>query len=69
MLRWIVGIYENIVKVNDHIDVKKVGKYVIHEMLESRRSVRETFGNNSPFERTITSSEGSFPLITFGNSD
>jgi hypothetical protein len=69
MLRWIVRIYENIVKVNDNIDVKKVGKYVVYETLKSSGSIRETFGNNSPFKRTITNSKGSFPLITFGDSD
>lgn len=35
--------------------------------MEGSRGISKTFGNNTPFERTVTSSEGGFPLITFGD--
>ena len=42
---------------------------VVHEMLESCRSIGKSKRHNKPFKRTIAGSESGFPFITVCNMD
>ena len=65
----VVGIDEDVVEVDDHIDVEEIREDVVHETLESCRSVGESEGHNRLFKGTITGTEGGFPLIAIRNLD
>src|SRR5271155_5793799 len=65
----IVGENEDIVEVDNYINIKQVAENVVHKSLEGSRCISETKRHNKPLERTVTSAEGGFPLVTFGNTD
>jgi hypothetical protein len=67
VFRWIFGINEDVIQIYNNIDVKEVRKEVIHELLESSRSVGQALGHDEPLERAVASSEHGFPLIAIGN--
>ena len=65
----IVGVDENIIKVDDNGDVKHIRKDVVDKALESRGSVGKTKWHNVPFKGTIAGAECGLPFISFGNTD
>ena len=67
MLGGVIGIYKNVVQVDDNVHIQEVAENVVHVALKSGRSVGETKGHDQLFKGAITSLEGSFPFITFGN--
>ncbi len=66
VLRGIVGINEDVIKVYSYGNVKHVSKNVIYEALECHRSIGESKRHDMPFKGAITGPEGCFPFITFG---
>ncbi|KXN84319.1 hypothetical protein AN958_12756 [Leucoagaricus sp. SymC.cos] len=69
MLSRVVRIDEDIVKIDSNADIKEVREDVVHEMLESSRSISETKRHYQPFEGTIAGPKSSFPLIAFIDMD
>jgi hypothetical protein len=63
VFRWILGINEDVVQIYNDIDVEEVRKEVIHESLESSRSVGQALGHDEPLKRAVASSERGFPFI------
>ena len=66
MIHRVVGINEDVIKVDDHAHIQEITEDVIHEMLESCGSICKSKGNE-PFKRTVVGSESSFPFITVHN--
>jgi hypothetical protein len=60
----VLGIYKDVIQINNNTYVKHIGKDVIDKPLESGRCIGETFRHNQPFIGTIAHSESSFPLIS-----
>ena len=50
MLFRVLGVDEDVIKVDDHERVKKVGEDVVHEVLESGRHICEPKGHHTPLE-------------------
>ena len=69
MICRVVGINEDVVKVDDHANIQEITEDVIHEMLESCRSIGKSKGHNEPFKRTIAGVESGFPFITIRDMD
>ena len=69
MICRVVGINEDVLGVDDHTHIQEITEDVVHEMLESCRSIGKSKGHNEPFKRTIAGSESSFPFITVHNTD
>ena len=69
MLGGVVGIYKNVVQVDNNVHIQEVAENIVHVALKGSRSVGETEGHDQPFKGAIMSSEGSFPFITFGNTN
>ena len=66
---FVVGVYQDVVKIYDNSIVKEVMKNVINKMLECSGSICEAKGHNLPFKGSISGVDSSFPFITFSNSD
>ncbi len=66
VLREIVGINEDVVKVYDYGNIKHVSENIVHEALERRGSIGESKRHDMPFEGAVAGPEGCFPFITFG---
>jgi len=60
---------QDVVDITNAEDVKVFAESIIHESLGSSRSIGEPKGHNEEFKQSITSPQGSFPFITFLNSD
>ena len=65
----VIGVDEDVVKVDGDINVEEVAEDVIHESLESGRSIGQSEGHNKPFKRSVASLECHLPFITFCNAD
>ncbi len=65
VLRGIVGINEDVVKVYNYGNVKHVSENAVHKALECRRSIGESKRHDTPFEGAVAGPEGCFPFITF----
>ena len=69
VFRGIIGVYEDIVKVDDDEFIQEVGENVIYEVLEGGRCISEPEGHHAPFERAIAGVEGGLPFVTLSNAD
>ena len=58
-----------VVQVNHYEFVKEVGKYTVHEVLESRRSIGKTEMHDHEIERAILSLERGLPFITWSDAN
>lgn len=65
----VVGVDEDVVQVDDHCDVKKIGEDVVHEMLKCRRGISKSERHYTPFERAVFGSESGLPFISGGDAD
>ena len=65
----IIGVDEDIVKVDDNGDFKHIGKDVMDKVLESHGSVGKSKWHNMPFKGTVAGVECSLPFISFSNTD
>ena len=68
MLRRIIGIDKNVVEVNDNVDVEQVTEDVLHEALESSRSVAEPERHNQHLEEPEAGPEGGLPFVALGDA-
>ena len=55
--------------MSSNANIQEITEDVIHETLESCRSIGKSEGHNEPFKRTIVGSESDFPFITVCNMD
>ena len=53
MISHIIGIDQNIIKIDYHINIKKVRKNVIHKVLENSRSISKIKEHDRPFKGSI----------------
>ena len=65
----VLGVYQDVIQIDDYTDVEEVHKDAIDKLLESRGSIGQAEGHDIPLEGTISHAECSFPFITFGNAD
>ena len=69
VFRRVIGVDEDVIKVDGDINIEEVAEDVIHESLESSWSIGQSEGHNKPFKRSIASPECHLPFITFRNAD
>jgi hypothetical protein len=50
MLRWAIGVDEDVVQVDEDANIEEVAKNVVHETLKRGRRIGETFGHYQPFK-------------------
>ncbi len=65
----IVGVDEDVVKIDDNTNIEHIGEDVVHESLERSWGIGKSERHDLPFKRSIAGSECGFPLITFGYAD
>ena len=65
----VLGVYQDVIQIDNYTDVKEVHEDAIDELLESCRSICQAEGHDIPLEGTISHAEHGFPFITFGNAD
>lgn len=69
MLREIVRVDQDVIKVYYHINVQKIREDVIHKVLEGSWNVGETKKHNVPFEGIIASPGSCFLFVAFCDPD
>jgi hypothetical protein len=65
----VVGVDEDVVKIDNNTNIKHVSEDVVHESLEHYGGIGKSERHDLPFERSIADLECGFPLITFGYAD
>jgi hypothetical protein len=65
----VLGIYKNVIQIDDNTYVKHIGEDTIDKPLESSQCIGETFRHNQPFIGTIACSKSSLPLISRRDPD
>jgi hypothetical protein len=65
----VLGIYKDVIQIDDNTYVKHIGKDAIDKLLEGGRCIGKTFRHNQPFIGTIACLESSLPLISGCNPD
>ena len=60
---------QNVIYVYNTKLVKVFSEHIIDEGLERQRSIGKSKGHDKVFEEAVTGSEGSFPLVTFLDSE
>jgi len=65
----VLGIYKDVIQIDDNTYVKHIGEDAIDKLLEGGRCIGETFRHNQPFIGTIVCSESSLPLISGHDPD
>ena len=65
----VIRVYEDIVQVNEDQNVQEIREDIIHRALRCCWRVGESKGHHAPLERSISGSEGSFPFVTFVDSN
>uniref|UniRef100_A0A0W0GFU7 Uncharacterized protein n=1 Tax=Moniliophthora roreri TaxID=221103 RepID=A0A0W0GFU7_MONRR len=58
---------EDVIEVDDNTDVQQVSENGVNKMLESSRSVCQSFRNDIPLVRAISGVKCSFPLVTISD--
>jgi len=53
MISYVIGIDQNIIKIDYHIDIKKIRKNVIHKVLEDSKSISKIKEHDRPFKESI----------------
>ena len=69
MLFWVLGVDEDVIKVDDHEHVEEVREDVVHEVLKCGRHICEPKRHHTPFEGSVSGAECGLPFITLGNAD
>ena len=65
----VLGVYQDVIQIDDNADIEEIHEDAIDESLESRGSICQAEGHDIPLEGTIPSAERGFPFITFCNAD
>jgi hypothetical protein len=60
----VLGIYKDVIQIDDNTYVKHIGEDAIDKLLEGSWCIGETFRHNQPFVGTIARLESSLPLIS-----
>ena len=68
MLRGVIGIDQDIVKVDDNIDVEQVSEDALHEPLEGCQGIAESKGHDQHLKESEVGPEGHLLFITLGNA-
>ena len=65
----VLGVYQDVIQIDNNTDIEEICKDAIDESLESHRSICQAEGHDIPLEGTIPCVERGFPFITFCNAD
>ena len=65
----VLGVYQDVIQIDDNTDIEEIHKDTINESLESCRSICQAKGHDIPLKGTIPCAEHGFPFITFCNAD
>jgi hypothetical protein len=65
----IVGVYQNVIKVDHNTNVEEVQINFVHKMLKGGWCVRKSERHNIPFVRTIASAEHRLAFMAFSDAD
>ena len=65
----VLGVYQDVIQIDDNTDIKEIHKDAIDKSVESHRSICQAKGHDIPLEGTIPHAERGFPFITFCNAD
>jgi hypothetical protein len=64
---FIVGVDEDIVEIDDHVNIEHVREDVVYEFLKSCWRISESKRHDLPFKQSVVGLECSLPFITFSN--
>ena len=65
----VVGVDQDVIQIDEDAYIEHVGEDVVYEVLKSCQCISQTKGHNTPFERAVAGAKGSFPFITFMDSN
>ena len=65
----VLGVYQDVIQIDDNADIEEIRKDAIDKSLESCRSICQAEGHDIPLKGTIPRAEHGFPFITFCNAD
>ena len=65
----VLGVYQDVMQIDDNTDIEEICKDTIDESLNSRRGVSQAERRDIPFEGPISHAEHGLPFITFCNVD
>ena len=65
----VLGVYEDIVEVDDYKEVDHIMEYIVHEGLESGWRVCHTEGHDEVFIGAVPGPKSSLPFVSSGNAD
>ena len=65
----VLGVDEDVVKIDDHTDVEHVSEYSINEPLERCRGISQAERHYQPLIGSISCAEGGLPLVARSNPD
>ena len=65
----VLGVYQDVIQIDDNADIKEIHEDTIDESLKSCRSICQAEGHDIPLEGPISCAKCGFPFITFGNAD
>ena len=65
----VLGVYQDVIQIDDNTDIEEIHKDTIDESLKSRGSICQAEGHDIPLKGTIPHAERGFPFITFCNAD
>lgn len=65
----VVGEDQDVVEIDENLDVEEVSEDIVHEVLKCGRGVHEAEGHDETLEVSISSAEGSLPLVTLFDAD
>ena len=65
----VLGVYQDVIQIDDNTDIEEIHKDTIDESLKSCRGVSQAERHDIPFEGPISHAERGLPFITFCNAD
>ena len=65
----VLGVYQDVIQIDDNTDIKEIREDTIDELLKSHRGVSQAERHDIPFEGPISRAECGLPFITFCNVD
>ena len=65
----VLGVYQDVIQIDDNTDIKEIHEDTIDESLKSRRGVSQAERHDIPFKGPISRAERGLPFITFCNAD
>ena len=65
----VLGVYQDVIQIDDNTDIKEIHEDTIDESLKSCRGISQAERHDIPFEGPISRVEHSLPFITFCNAD